>query len=229
MNPTTLLYAEDDETLAFLTIESLGRHYAVSHYNNGAHALAAYQQSAHDICVLDVSLPGIDGFALAAAIRQINEDVPIIFLSARSLKEDRLQGLRTGADDYLVKPFSMEELLLKLQIFLTRSKKNQPSMPTSTFAIGNFIFQPGNFTLTTSHQSITLTQRESELLQYMLHHKNQVLKREQILTAIWGQEDYFFGRSLDVFISRLRKIFATDSTVKIETLHGIGFKLVLGG
>jgi DNA-binding response OmpR family regulator len=229
MNPTTLLYAEDDETLAFLTIESLGRHYAVSHYSNGAHALAAYQQSAHDICVLDVSLPGIDGFALAAAIRQINEDVPIIFLSARSLKEDRLQGLRTGADDYLVKPFSMEELLLKLQIFLTRSKKNQPSMPPSTFAIGNFIFQPGNFTLTTSHQSITLTQRESELLQYMLHHKNQVLKREQILTAIWGQEDYFFGRSLDVFISRLRKIFATDAAVKIETLHGIGFKLVLGG
>jgi DNA-binding response OmpR family regulator len=229
MKAVKILYAEDDETLAFLSMETLGQHYTVSHFSNGAQALVAFQQSAFDICVLDVMMPGMDGFALAAAIRKLNLDVPIIFLSARSLKEDRLQGLRLGADDYLVKPFSMEELLLKVEIFLNRSKKNQLTPTTTTYTIGGYTFQPDNFTLSSTAETITLTQRESVLLLYLLQNKNKVLRREQILTAIWGQEDYFFGRSLDVFISRLRKIFSQHQQVKIETLHGIGFKLVVPG
>ena len=227
MKKYRILYAEDDETLAFLTKDSLlQHHYEVDHFANGEKCLKAFTKTTYDVCVLDVMMPGMDGFELAEAIRKINHEVPIIFLSAKTLKEDKLKGLRLGADDYLVKPFSMEELVLKIEIFITRSKKNTITSK-KIFTAGNFQFDPGNFSLQKDDKQIELTQREAELLQYFLEHKNEVLKREQILTAIWGQDDYFFGRSLDVFVSRLRKIFAGDENVKIENLHGIGFKMVL--
>ena len=227
MKKYRILYAEDDETLAFLTKDSLLQHYyEVDHYANGEKCLQAFIKGEYDLCILDVMMPGKDGFELAEAIRKVNHEIPIIFLSAKTLKEDRLRGLRLGADDYLVKPFSIEELVLKIEIFITRSKKNTVGNK-KVFTAGNFQFDRGNFLLIKGNQEIELTQREAELLQYFLEHKNEVLTREQILSAIWGQDDYFFGRSLDVFVSRLRKIFSVDGSVKIENLHGIGFKLVL--
>lgn len=227
MNPYRILYAEDDETLAFLTKDNLEQHrFIVDHYANGEQCLQAFRKNKYDVCVLDVMLPGIDGFAIAEAIRKVNHEIPIIFLSAKTLKEDRLKGLRIGADDYLVKPFSIEELVLKIEIFIARSKKNITT-GKKTYTAGSFQFDPANFILIRNNEQVELTERESTLLQYFLENKNTVLKREQILTAIWGQDDYFFGRSLDVFVSRLRKIFAADNSIKIETLHGIGFKLVV--
>ena len=227
MKPYKILYAEDDETLAFLTKDNLEQqHFEVDHFVNGEQCLQAFRKNIYDVCVLDVMLPGIDGFAIAEAIRKVNHEIPIIFLSAKTLKEDRLKGLRIGADDYLVKPFSIEELVLKIEIFIARSKKNT-TPNKKIYSAGSYQFDPANFILIRNNEQVELTERESILLKYFLDNKNTVLKREQILTAIWGQDDYFFGRSLDVFISRLRKIFAADSAVKIETLHGIGFKLVL--
>jgi len=227
MTPYRILYAEDDETLAFLTKDNLEQHRCiVDHYTNGEQCLQAFRKNKYDVCVLDVMLPGLDGFAIAEAIRKINHEIPIIFLSAKTLKEDRLKGLRIGADDYLVKPFSIEELVLKIEIFIARSKKNIAT-GKKIYAAGSFQFDPANFILIRNNEQVELTERESTLLQYFLENKNTVLKREQILTAIWGQDDYFFGRSLDVFVSRLRKIFAADKSIKIETLHGIGFKLVV--
>jgi DNA-binding response OmpR family regulator len=226
MKKVKILYAEDDETLAFLTKDNLLQHqYDVDHFANGAACLKAFGAGKYDVCVLDIMLPGMDGFGIAEAIRKVNHEVPIIFLSAKSLKEDKLKGLRIGADDYLVKPFSIEELVLKIEIFIARSKKTN-SLQRKIYSIGTFQFDPANFILIQEGKKIELTQKEAALLMYFIDNKNMVLKREQILTAIWGQDDYFFGRSLDVFISRLRKIFAADDSVKIETLHGIGFKLL---
>ena len=147
MKPYKILYAEDDETLAFLTKDNLEQqHFEVDHFVNGEHCLQAFRKNIYDVCVLDVMLPGIDGFAIAAAIRKINHEIPIIFLSAKTLKEDRLKGLRIGADDYLVKPFSIEELVLKIEIFIARSKKNTAASK-KIYNAGSFQFDPANFIL----------------------------------------------------------------------------------
>lgn len=218
-----ILYAEDDETIAFLTQDSLEPEYEVVHCKNGATALKAFQSGEFDICLLDIMMPKMDGFELATEIRKLNSEIPILFISAKTLKEDRIKGLKIGADDYLVKPFSIEELILKIEIFLKRSQK--PSEPLSPiYKIGNSEFDAKNYTVTFQNNTVSLTQREAELLKFFMDHKNTVLKREEILKALWGEDDYFMGRSLDVFISRLRKIFAEDDSVKIENLHGIGFK-----
>jgi DNA-binding response OmpR family regulator len=220
-----ILYAEDDETLAFLTADNLSQQYEVDHYSDGVACLKAFKTNSYDICIFDVMLPGIDGFDLATEVRKINQHIPIIFLSAKTLKEDRIKGLRLGADDYLVKPFSIEELVLKIEIFINRSQKKDPAQ-SQLYKVSNYYFDPANFILKNDHEEITLTQREAELLKYFLDNKNQVLKREQILNSLWGQDDYFLGRSMDVFVSRLRKIFSKDDKVKIENLHSIGFKFV---
>ncbi len=226
MKKYKILYAEDDATLAFLTKDNLEQHHFLAdHFFDGAECLKAFKMNQYDVCVLDVMMPGLDGFQLAEAIRKINHDIPILFLSAKTLKEDKLKGLRLGADDYLVKPFSIEELVLKIEIFINRSKKTVADN-RQIYKAGKFMFDPANFNLKNEDEQIELTQREAELLQYFLDHRNIVLKREQILSSIWGQDDYFFGRSLDVFVSRLRKIFVQDSSISIENLHGIGFKLV---
>jgi DNA-binding response OmpR family regulator len=222
---TRILYAEDDETLAFLTIDNLTQYrYEVAHFSNGAQCLQAFKSANYDLCILDVMLPELDGFSLAEEIRKLNHEIPILFLSAKILKEDRIKGLRIGADDYLVKPFSIEELALKIEVFINRSqKKMNLSKPHK---VGSFYFDPHNFTLQNEKEKILLTQREAELLKYFLNNKNEVIRRGQILIAIWGKDDYFLGRSLDVFVSRLRKIFSNDDKVKIENFHSIGFKFV---
>ena len=216
-----ILYAEDDETIAFLTQDSLQPDYEVVHCCDGESALKSFREMPFDICLFDIMMPKMDGFELATEIRKLNAEIPIIFISAKTLKEDRIKGLKIGADDYLVKPFSIEELMLKIEIFLKRTQKfnSDSHLPK----VGKYIFDSKNYKLSNENEAVTLTQRESELLKYFIDHKNTVLKREEILKALWGDDDYFMGRSLDVFISRLRKIFAEDDSVKIENLHGIGF------
>ena len=223
MSTATILYAEDDATLAFLTKDNLElNNYTVLHCSSGDQVMKTFARNKIDICILDIMLPGKDGFQLAAAIRAINKEVPILFLSAKTLKEDRIKGLKIGADDYIVKPFSIEELVLKIEVFIQRSKKNLPQY--KTYSIGSILFDPVNYTVQTPQEKIVLTHRESELLQFFFENQNKVLTREQILTRIWGKNDYFLGRSLDVFISRLRKILSKETALQIENLHGIGFR-----
>ena len=218
-----ILYAEDDETLAFLTKDNLEQNYDVTHCENGEIALSTFKKEVFDICVLDIMMPKFDGFELAEGIRKLNTDVPIIFLSAKTLKEDRIKGLRIGADDYLIKPFSIEELILKIEIFLKRSNKIS-IVETKFYTLGKYQFDSKNFLVFNDAEKISLTQRESDLLKLFIDNKNVVLKREEILKSLWGTDDYFLGRSLDVFISRLRKILASEKTIAIENLHGIGFR-----
>jgi len=220
-----ILYVEDDNTLAFLTADNLEQYYEVVHFTNGKDAFDAFKKEDFDLCILDVMLPQMDGFELAAAIRAINIAVPIIFLSAKTLKEDRIKGLKLGADDYLVKPYSIEELILKIEVFLQRSQK-QPTIKNNTCTVGSFTFDPDNYVVIKNGESTQLTERESALLKLFIDNKNTILKREKILTELWGTDDYFMGRSMDVFISRLRKIFREDESIRIENIPRIGFKLV---
>lgn len=222
MEKSKILYAEDDKTIAFLIQDSLENHYDISCYSDGKSALEAFNRGSFDICLLDIMMPEMNGFEVAQHIREKDAEIPIIFISAKALKEDRIKGLKIGADDYLVKPFSIEELILKIEVFLRRSKKKE-SAPTK-YKVGNYDFDPNNYTLQNSDNKVTLTQRESELLLFFIRNKNTVLKRQDILKAVWGDDDYFMGRSLDVFISRLRKVFSDEENISIENLHGIGFR-----
>ena len=222
MEKSKILYAEDDETIAFLIQDSLETYYNISCYSDGKSALEAFNSQSFDICLLDIMMPEMNGFEVAQQIRSKNSDIPIIFISAKALKEDRIKGLKIGADDYLVKPFSIEELILKIEVFLKRSKKT--GTYSANYKVGKYDFDPKNYTLQDTINTITLTQRESELLLYFIRNKNTVLKRQDILKAIWGDDDYFMGRSLDVFISRLRKVLADEQNILIENLHGIGFR-----
>jgi DNA-binding response OmpR family regulator len=226
MTKFKVLYAEDDETIAFLTKDNLEQFYDVYHCENGEIAFETFKKEHFDICVLDIMMPKMDGFELAENIRKINHEIPIIFLSAKTLKEDRIKGLKLGADDYLVKPFSVEELMLKIEIFLKRSNKTN-IVESKFYSVGKYQFDPNNYLVFNNDEKISLTQRESDLLKLFLDNKNKVLKREEILTQLWGNDDYFLGRSLDVFISRLRKILANEKGIAIENLHGIGFKFVI--
>jgi two-component system, OmpR family, response regulator VicR len=217
-----LLYVEDDERLSFVTLDNLTlRGYRVTHCADGREALALLGKDQYDLYILDVMLPGVDGFDIAREIRRTDTETPILFLSARSLEEDRIHGFRTGADDYITKPFSIEELVLRMEVFLRRSRRSEAGVQR----VGAYAFDPQNLTLVYGDDIRRLTQRESDLLLMLLQHRGQVLKRSYILERLWGQDDYFLGRSLDVFISRLRRYLAMDSRVRIETVHGVGFKL----
>ena len=226
MSKKKILYVEDDESLGFLTADSLEQTYDVSHYTNGKAGFAAFCKEEFDLCVLDVMLPDMDGFEIATEIRKRNQEIPIIFLSAKTMKEDRIKGLKLGADDYLVKPYSMEELTLKMEVFLNRSQKNT-SKTTTTYLIGSFEFDPTNYCISKGKEITNLTEREAALLKFFLENKNTVLKREKILIELWGTDDYFVGRSLDVFISRLRKVFKEEPNIRIENIPRVGFKLVV--
>lgn len=230
MTKATLLYVEDDESLSFVTKDHLELNGCrVVHCINGHQAKAAIENGLdeYDCVLLDVMLPGLDGFALARLIREKNQDLPILFLTARSLKEDRLQGLRLGGDDYITKPFSIEELVLKIEVFLRRSKvKSAEVAPVvASGSIGAYDFEVDNLALTYRPEGKTkrLTRREADLLAYLSINRNRVLERGDILKRIWGKDDYFLGRSLDVFVSRLRKYLQRDESIAIENIHGVGF------
>jgi len=228
-----ILYVEDDPNLGFVTKDNLElNHYDIVHCVDGQEALETFsEQQPFDMCVLDVMLPRMDGFTLAQKIREFDKHVPILFLTARALQEDKLHGLRIGGDDYLTKPFSMEELMLKMEIFLRRSqridatteKKDKPNAQGLT--IGRYAFDFEKLSLQIDGKLHTLTYREAEVLRYLSERPNQVIKREDLLKAIWGDDDYFMGRSLDVFMSRLRKYLCDDPSIKIEGIHGVGFRM----
>ncbi|HEV7349458.1 response regulator transcription factor [Telluribacter sp.] len=223
-----ILYVEDDPNLAFATKDNLEAYeYEVTHCMDGHQGWEAFRQDHFDLCILDVMLPQMDGFTLAQQIREADEEVPILFLSARSLQEDKLRGFQLGADDYITKPFSIHELMLRIEVFLRRSKKGRTghSVTNDPQHIGNYTFDFKKLLLLNNHVSHTLTFREAEVLKYLADRRGQVIKREELLTAIWGTDDYFKGRSLDVFLSRIRKYLAADPTIRLDNIHGVGFRM----
>ena len=221
-----ILFVEDDETLAFLTMDSLKENnYQFCHYTNGREAMDSIGQEDFDLAIFDVMLPDIDGFTLAEALRKKDVNIPILFLTAKSLKEDRLHGFEIGADDYLSKPFSIEELNYKIDIFLRR-RNIIPNANRKTFQIGRYLFNFDQLTLSIGDDLQKMTHREAEILCLLAKNKGEIVSREEILEQIWGKNDYFHGRSLDVFISRLRKYVKGDDRVQITNIHGVGFKLL---
>lgn len=222
-----ILFAEDDINLGFVTKDNLElQGYEVLHCENGQMAWDSFTTQTFDLCIFDVMLPKLDGFSLARQVRAINQEVPILFLTAKSMKEDKLVGLRIGADDYITKPFSIEELVLKIEVFLKRSKITpNEKVQTTHFKIGNYTFDYENLNLLLDSQKQQLTQREADVLKYFCQNAGKVLRRDDILMNIWGDDDYFIGRSLDVFISRLRKYLKSDGNVLIENIHSVGFKM----
>ncbi|MVM34630.1 response regulator [Spirosoma sp. HMF4905] len=216
-----ILFVEDDVNLGFVIRDTLENvPFQVTHCTNGPDAWATFQAKSFDLCLLDVMLPQSDGFTLARQIRSVNTQVPILFLSALANRDDRLQGLRLGADDYLTKPFSIEELILKINVFLRRT-----TPATNRQQISHTVLNRQNLTLTVNGETQTLTHREADVIAYFLDRPNTLVRREELLRAVWGDDDYFMGRSLDVFISRLRKRIAQDPTIRIENVHGVGFVL----
>lgn len=220
-----LLYVEDDESLNWVTRDNLEeRGYHLTCCTDGQEALDVIRAQKFDLCILDVMLPKVDGFTLARELRKTDDQTPILFLTAKSLAEDRLKGLRLGGDDYLVKPFSIEELALKVDIFLRRRQVIRDEAPAE-YQLGGYTFNYQNLVLRFGEEERRLTQREAELLKYFLDRPQQVLRRGDILESVWGKDDYFLGRSLDVFISRLRKYLKREPGILIENIHGIGFRL----
>ena len=221
-----ILYVEDDKTLAFVTKDNLERKgYKVQHYENGQVALSNFMRGNFNLCILDIMLPKMDGFELAQNIRKINNEIPIIFLSAKSQTEDRIQGLEIGADDYLTKPFSIEELQLKIEVFIKRNKIDDSREKSEQLIAGDFILDYNNQFLKNNDQEIKLTHRETLLVSFFFKNPNKLLKREELLLKIWGDDSYFNGRSLDVFVSRVRKYLKSDNSLKIENVRSIGFRL----
>lgn len=222
-----ILLVEDDPTLGFVVKNKLeGTGYDVVHCLDGESGWQQFMKHNFDICLLDVMLPRKDGMALASQIRKKNEEVPILFLTSKSMDDDKIAGFRSGADDYITKPFNMQELLLRIEVFLKRTRKVEESQPTE-FKIGTLNFNYKDLILFNETEKIQLTQREADLLRYLSLNANRVLKREEILLHVWGKEDYFLGRSMDVFITKIRKHIKDQPTVELQTIHGIGFKFSL--
>jgi DNA-binding response OmpR family regulator len=220
-----ILLVEDDPSLGFVTKDVLAlKGYDVTLCKDGAEAEQTFFAGDYHLCILDIMLPKMDGFSLAKSIRTKNSSVPIIFLSAKAMEEDKLQGFATGGDDYITKPFSLDELLCRIEVFLRRSYSNHQSQETIVF-LGKYTFDFSNLTLKNNATEKTLTQKEAEVLKLLYHNRERVLKREEILKHVWGDDDYFMGRSMDVFISKLRKYLKEDPSVQIVNYHGVGFKL----
>jgi DNA-binding response OmpR family regulator len=220
-----VLLAEDDLTLGYVIKDNLAdAGYEVVLCADGQAALDKFNKENFDICLLDVMMPNKDGFTVAKKIRQQTDLIPILLITAKSLEEDRIHGFECGADDYIVKPFSMQELLLRIEVFLRRTKKMY-SEKTRRFQIGEMKFSFNDLRLSMGTTSYNMTQKEAELLLFLCEHPNRILKREEVLLNVWGKDDYFLGRSMDVFITKLRKYFKSDSSIQIETIHGMGFRL----
>jgi DNA-binding response OmpR family regulator len=225
MSKPKILLVEDDPSLGFVVKDNLSlQGYDVTLCKDGVEGEQEFMKRPFNICVLDVMLPKKDGFALARSIREKNSDVPIIFLTAKAMTDDKLEGFGTGADDYMTKPFSLEELYCRIEVFLKRSN-GSPKESTGALPIGQYQFDTANFTLKHKNEERVLTSREAEILKQLYLHRDRVLKREEILLAVWGNDDYFLGRSLDVFISKIRKYLKDDPNVQITNFHGVGFKL----
>ena len=222
-----ILLVEDDPSLGFVIKDNLiVKGYEVTLCKDGEEGQLAFEKNHFDVCILDVMMPKKDGFSLAKSIREKNQHVPILFITAKSMLEDKINGFQSGGDDYIIKPFSMEELSLRIEVFLRRSTTRAVS--EQNFSLGEFTFDCHNYTLHHLSGFKTLTQKEAEVLKLLCQNKERVLKREEILKNVWGNDDYFLGRSMDVFISKLRKHLKDDPKVQIVNYHGVGFKLEVG-
>jgi len=222
MSNITLLLAEDDKDLGSVFKQFLEiNQFQVLWAQDGEEAWQLFNSSPHlDLIILDVMMPKLDGFSVAKRIQEANQKLPVLFLTARNMKEDRLKGLQLGAMDYITKPFEADELVLKIKNLLTRRPEN-----LEFINIGSFQFSPSELRLTNDSVSYDLTEKESELLKVLYEQRNSLVKRESLLVSVWGQNDYFLGRSMDVFISRLRKYFKDDPHVTLETIRGVGIRL----
>ncbi len=226
--PNKLLLVEDDPNLGSLLAQYLAaKGYQVEHRKNGQEGWEAYNKESFDLLVLDVMMPIKDGFALAREIREKDQETPIIFLTAKSMKQDTIQGFESGGDDYLTKPFSMEELLLRISAVLKRTKGVEVKEEAlEVQPIGSFTFDPRKQLLTQGEEERKLTTKESELLRLLCAHRNDLLKRSDALKEIWGDDNYFNGRSMDVYIAKLRKYLRPDPNVEIMNIHGKGYRLL---
>ena len=224
-NSKNILLVEDDPNLGLVLNEFLKMEgFSVSLARDGEKGFESFSNSKFDLCLLDCMMPKMDGFTLGKKIREINQEVPIIFLTAKSLKEDKLKGFDLGGDDYITKPFDEDELVRRINAVLKRVNTT-PEIKEQIFNVGKFVYDHANLTLTLNGEIFRITQKEGDVLYLLLQNKNNVLRREDILVNVWGENDYFMGRSLDVFITKLRKHLKLDSTIKIENVHGVGFIL----
>lgn len=224
-----ILLVEDDPNLSLVLVDYLEMlTYETILSKDGVNGLNTFKTNNFDLCILDVMMPKKDGFSLAEDIRKINQDVPIIFLTAKSLKEDRIRGFKVGCDDYITKPFSTEELSLRIEAILKRStikSKLAVIEKQESYTIGSYTFDYSNMMLINKDKKQNLTRKEADLLKLLCDNKNMILKRETALRNIWGDDDYFIGRSMDVFITKLRKYLKDDPNISITNIHGTGFKL----
>jgi DNA-binding response OmpR family regulator len=219
-----ILLAEDDLNLGRLLVDYLETEgFHVKLCVDGDLALKEFSDGAFDLCLLDVMMPKMDGFSLAKEIRTKDKKTPFIFITAKSLKDDKLKGYDLGADDYITKPFDEEELLWKIKAIIRRSRGNKNESKAEIIAIGKYTFDFNNQSLTINGATKRITEKESDILNYLCGHRNHVIKREEMLKALWGENDYFFGRSLDVFITKIRKYLKEDPNLSIENVFGVGF------
>lgn len=225
MIPYRILLVEDDQNLGFVIsdlLEMAG--HAVHWSKDGEVALKDFTAFVPHLCVVDVMLPKKDGYTLVTEIKQLQASIPVVFLTARGTEDDRIRGFRSGADDYITKPFSNQEFLLRIGAILQRCYTVSPAEASTSFAIGTYAFDHTNLLLS-GKESKKLTQKESDILRLLAQHQGETVTRDLILQTVWGQSDYFLGRSLDVFISKLRKYLRDDPRVLIENVHGVGFRL----
>ncbi|MCD4832277.1 MAG: response regulator transcription factor [Bacteroidales bacterium] len=227
-NNIKILLAEDDENLGALLREYLvAKGFKTSLFVNGELALEGFKKDKYDICILDVMMPKMDGFTLAREIKKINSTIPFIFLTAKSLKDDVIEGFTLGADDYMTKPFSMEELIFRIKAILRRTNKNNVSETNEKFTIGDYEFDSQKQILKYGDKEQKLTTKESDLLRLLCSNMNNVLERNFALKTIWLEDSYFNARSMDVYITKLRKYLKADSSIQILNIHGKGYKLIV--
>lgn len=220
-----ILLVEDDVNLGVVISDQLkSAEYDVVCAEDGAEGLVKFNEGDFNLCILDVMLPKLDGFSLAQDIRKVNAEIPILFLTAKSMTEDKIKGFEAGGDDYLTKPFSLQEFQLRVKALLKRVRIETKEVEEMVFSIGKYTYDTENQVLSINNLPKTLTKKEAQILKLLYRHKNQVISREIILKGVWGQDDYFVGRSLDVFITKLRKYFSDDPRIIISNLHGVGFK-----
>jgi len=224
-----ILLVEDDYNLGFVIQDKLKENgFEVHLCTDGVEGLKRFGEHTFQMCIFDVMMPKKDGFTLAKDIRKLNKNVPILFLTAKNQTEDKIEGFKAGGDDYLTKPFSTEEFLLRVQAILKRVNLVKEPEPETEVKIGSIVFDTENFFLKyPGGEKQNLTKKEARILQLLVQHTNKVLPRDIVLNSVWGQDDYFVGRSLDVFITKLRKYLKEDESVSIANIHGVGFKLTV--
>lgn len=227
MNEKRILLAEDDSNLGILLRNYLVvKGFETSLCKNGIEALQTFSEEKYTLCILDIMMPEMDGLSLAREIRKQDPQIPIIFLTAKNQKEDIIEGFITGADDYITKPFSMEELIYRINAILRRTTGSPIEVSEEIYAIGEHTFTPLRQTLEYKKESVKLTTKESELLLLLCKHKNEILERNYALRTIWIDDNYFNARSMDVYITKLRKYLKKDASVQIINIHGKGYKLL---